>query len=309
MGLIQQGIVVHGGAGGSIRDQDGCQAAAQLGADILANGGSALHAVVQAVKQLEDDGRYNAGYGSVMFLDSSVDTLSVEMDAAVMDSRGILGAVTCLSTIRNPVLVALAVTDTPHWLLAGEGAEHFAQTRGFEARQGPSPQALKKRDILIAELKSGTAELKYSTAEAATKDKDTNWNYSISREEAVKSFGSGTVGAVAIDSSGLFAVATSTGGCAPSLWGRVGDTPIIGCGYFAGPMGAIAVTGVGEYIVPRLLARSIYEAAVSKQNMKQAIEDAIADFPSDIDLGIIGISTTEIVMKSNREMPCAEVRK
>lgn len=300
MGQIRQGIAVHGGAGSSIRDRNGCESAAQLGADILANGGSALHAVVQAVKQLEDDGRYNAGYGAAMILDSALDNLSVEMDAAVMDSRGALGAVACLRAIRNPVLVALAVTDTPHWLLAGEGAEHFAQTRGFEARQGPSPQALKHRDDLIAELKSGTAE---------SASMDANWNYSMSREEAVKSFGSGTVGAVAIDSSGSFAIATSTGGCAPSLWGRVGDTPIIGCGFFAGPMGAIAVTGVGEYIVPRLLARSIYEAAVSNQDMKQAIEEAIADFPSDIDLGVIGISNTEIVMKSNRDMPCAAVRK
>lgn len=300
MEKMRQGIAVHGGAGSSIGDQDGCKSAAQIGAGILANGGSALDAVVQAVKQLEDDGRFNAGYGSAMLLDSALDPLSVEMDAAVMDSQGTLGAVTCLKTIRNPVLVALAVNDTPHWLLAGEGAEHFAQTRGFEARRGPSPQALKNRDTLIAELNSGTAEA-VST--------DENWRYAMPREAAVKSFGSGTVGAVAIDSSGLFAVATSTGGCAPSMWGRVGDTPIIGCGFFAGPMGAVAVTGVGEYIVPRLLARSIYDAAESCQSMKQAIEEAITEFPSDIDLGVIGISNTEIVMKSNRDMPCAEVQK
>ena len=300
MEKMRQGIAVHGGAGSSIGDRDGCEAAAQLGAEILAKGGSALDAVVHVVKQLEDDGRFNAGYGSAMLLDSALDPLSVEMDAAVMNSQGVLGAVTCLTTIRNPVLVARAVNDTPHWLLAGEGAEHFAQSLGFEARQGPSPQALKNRDTLIAELNSGTAE-------AANTDE--NWNHAMPREAAVKSFGSGTVGAVAIDSNGSFAVATSTGGCAPSMWGRVGDTPIIGCGFFAGPMGAVAVTGVGEYIVPRLLARSIYDAAESNQSMKQAIEEAIAEFPSDIDLGVIGISNTEIVMKSNRDMPCAEVQK
>lgn len=300
MEQIKQGIAVHGGAGSSNRDRDGCEAAAQLGADILANGGSALDAVVQAVKHLEDDGRFNAGYGSAMLLDSALDPLSVEMDAAVMDSQGVLGAVTCLKTIRNPVLVALAVNETPHWLLAGEGAEHFAQTRGFEARRGPSPQALKNRDDLISKLNFEAFE---------EENTDTDWCHAMPRGEAVKSFGSGTVGAVAIDSNGSFAVATSTGGAAPSMWGRVGDTPIIGCGFFAGPMGAIAVTGVGEYIVPRLLARSIYEAAESNQSMKQAIEEAIAEFPSNIDLGVIGISTTEIVMKSNRDMPCAEVRK
>lgn len=300
MEKINQGIVVHGGAASSTDDRDGCEAAAQRGADILNNGGSAIDAVVQAVKLLEDDGRYNAGYGSVIILDDVLDNLSVEMDAAVMDSQGKLGAVACVTTMRNPILVALAVNDTPHWLLAGDGADHFAQTRGFEARKGPSPQALKKRDDLIAKLKSGSDE-------AASLGE--NWQYAMSRENAVKSFGSGTVGAAALDSNGTFAVATSTGGCAPSLWGRVGDTPIIGCGFFAGPMGAIAVTGVGEYIVPRMLARSVYEAAVAKKNLTQAIEEAIANFPSDIDLGIIGISNTEIVMKSNRDMACAEVRK
>lgn len=300
MEKLNQGIVVHGGAASSTNDRDGCEAAAQRGADILNNGGSAIDAVVQAVKLLEDDGRYNAGYGSVIILDDVLDNLSVEMDAAVMDSQGKLGAVACVTTMRNPILVALAVNDTPHWLLAGDGADHFAQTRGFEARKGPSPQALKKRDDLIAKLKSGSDEAASLGA---------NWQYAMSRENAVKSFGSGTVGAAALDSNGTFAVATSTGGCAPSLWGRVGDTPIIGCGFFAGPMGAIAVTGVGEYIVPRMLARSVYEAAVSKNNLTQAIEEAIANFPSDIDLGIIGISNTEIVMKSNRDMACAEVRK
>jgi len=297
---IKQGIVVHGGAASSNDERDGCEAAAQLGADVLNNGGSAIDAVIQAVKRLEDDGRYNAGYGSVIILDDILDNLSVEMDAAVMDSQGILGAVACVTTVRNPILVAKAVNDTPHWLLAGQGADHFAEARGFELRKAPSPQALKKRDDLIAKLQSGNDE---------TASRGTNWQYAMSRENAVKSFGSGTVGAVALDSSGTFAVATSTGGCAPSLWGRVGDTPIIGCGFFAGSQGAIAVTGVGEYIVPRMLARSVYEAAIAKNNLTQAIEEAIADFPSDIDLGIIGISNTEIVMKSNRDMACAEVQK
>jgi L-asparaginase/beta-aspartyl-peptidase (threonine type) len=300
MKQITQGIVVHGGAASSTDDRDGCEAAAQQGADVLNNGGSAIDAVIQAVKRLEDDGRYNAGYGSVIILDDVLDNLSVEMDAAVMDSQGILGAVACITTVRNPILVAKAVNDTPHWLLAGQGADHFAKACGFELRKGPSPQALKKRDELIAKLQSGKDE---------TASRGTNWQYAMSRENAVKSFGSGTVGAVALDSNGTFAVATSTGGCAPSLWGRVGDTPIIGCGFFAGAQGAIAVTGVGEYIVPRMLARSVYEAAITKNNLTQAIEEAIADFPSDIDLGIIGISNTEIVMKSNRDMACAEVQK
>lgn len=300
MEQLRQGIAIHGGAGSSINDRDGCEAAAQIGIEILNNGGSAVDAVVQAVKRLEDDGRYNAGYGSVIVLDEALDNLTVEMDAAVMDSQGLLGSVACLTSVRNPISVALAINDTPHCLLAGQGAEHFAQTQGFETRQGSSAQALKKRDDLIAKLQAGHHE---------STNKGIKWNYAMPRAEAVKAFGSGTVGAVALDVNGTFAVATSTGGCAPSLWGRVGDTPIIGCGFYAGPMGAIAVTGVGEYIIPRMLARSVYEAAVAKKNLTKAIEEAIADFPSDIDLGIIGISNTEIVMKSNRNMACAEIGK
>src|SRR5690606_2109510 len=110
--------------------------------------------------------------------------------------------------------------------LAGEGAERFALARGLEVRKQSSAQALEKHRQLIAALNSGASE----TAAAFRGD----WNYPMPWEEAIKSFGSGTVGAVAVDTHGCFAVATSTGGCAPSLMGRVGDTPIIGCGYFAG---------------------------------------------------------------------------
>ncbi len=297
MRKIRLAIAVHGGAGSSSADRDGCERAAQSGAALLTEGGSAMDAAVQAVIQLENDGRYNAGYGSLLALEG----LQVEMDAAVMDSAGALGAVACLRSARNPILAALAVADTPHWLLAGEGADRFALRRGLEPRKEPSPQALKKRETLIAALRSEASDVS-----GALED---DWNFPISRESAIRSFGSGTVGAVAVDANGRFAVATSTGGCAPALLGRVGDTPIIGCGFFAGSLGAIAVTGVGEYIVPRLLAHSIYEAFVSSKLMAQAIDAAIVNFPPDVDLGIIGISETEIIMKSNRDMSCAAVER
>ncbi|MGE4337002.1 MAG: isoaspartyl peptidase/L-asparaginase, partial [Pigmentiphaga sp.] len=168
-------------------------------------------------------------------------------------------------------------------------------------REEPSPRALERHAQLLAALSSGSEKPENSALRG-------HWIFSMPWDEAIRTFGSGTVGAVALDTQGRFAVAASTGGCPPSLLGRVGDTPIIGCGFFAGPAGAVAVTGVGEYIVPRLLARSIYEEALSR-SMEQAIEAAIADFPPDIDLGIIGLSVTEIVMRSNRDMPCAAVRR
>jgi len=297
--MAQRGmaIAVHGGAGGSSLDSDGCDRAVHAGAKRLDEGGDALQAAVLAVELLEDDGRYNAGYGSALSLDGA----GVEMDAAVMDSEGRLGAVACLRSARHPVRAALAVSRTPHWLLAGDGAERFAQAQGLARREEPSPRALEKHAQLIAALSSGSGKSETSALRE-------HWNFSMPWDEAIRTFGSGTVGAVALDTQGRFAVATSTGGCAPSLLGRVGDTPIIGCGFFAGPAAAVAVTGVGEYIVPRLLARSIYEVALSR-SMEQAIAAAIADFPADIDLGIIGISATDVVMRSNRDMPCAAVRR
>lgn len=114
-------IVVHGGAGGKPEYKDGCKRAARRAAEELGISGDALEAAIAAVTVLEDDGRFNAGRGSVLCLDGE----TVEMDASVMDTRGRLGAVACVRGIENPVLLARAVADTPHWFLAGDGADRF----------------------------------------------------------------------------------------------------------------------------------------------------------------------------------------
>src|SRR4051812_18484279 len=167
-------LVVHGGAGNGKAAEDGCVEAARLGMALLKQGRDGLSAVVESVVSLEDDPRFNAGNGAIVRSDGS----TVEMDAAVMDTRGNLGAVCCLRHVRNPVRVARQVVETPHWMLAGEGALQFARSHGFDEH---------------------TASVA-STARACD-----------------------TVGAVALDVDGQFAVATSTGGSAPALVGRVGD--------------------------------------------------------------------------------------
>src|SRR3954467_698121 len=113
----QPALVVHGGAGNEKTNEDGCLCAARAGIGELRNDGDALAAVVAAVVVLEDDPRFNAGSGSAL----RTDDMNVETDAAVMDSSGRLGSVACLRRVRNPVLIARAVADSPHWMLAGEG--------------------------------------------------------------------------------------------------------------------------------------------------------------------------------------------
>ncbi|WP_242489915.1 isoaspartyl peptidase/L-asparaginase [Noviherbaspirillum cavernae] len=287
-------IVVHGGAGSSDKYQDGCDHAAQVAAAILQGEGKALDAAIRAVAAMEDDGRFNAGCGSVFCLDGE----TVEMDAGVMDSNGLLGAVACLQRVKNPVLVAREVANTPHWLLAGEGAQRFARSAGFADYHSPSRKA---RDSYIELMKKLTIDA----------DKDAyapvlaHWNYAISPSEAIKRHGSGTVGAVVRGSRGDFAVATSTGGCTPALLGRVGDTPIIGCGFYAGALGAVAATGIGEYIARQMLARTVYGWIEQGMPLQAALNRGIALFQEGISVGLIAITEHETAASSSGEMATA----
>jgi beta-aspartyl-peptidase (threonine type) len=292
-------IVVHGGAGASLKDIDGCCIASQAGIIVLANAGDALTAAIAAVVALEDDGRFNAGSGSILCLDG----VTVEMDAAVMDSGGRLGAVACIQRVKNPVLVARAVAQTPHWLLAGEGAERFARTAGFAEYYSVTERARQRHRELITQLDSANPALPGVDNVAFRK----HWNYSTPwpGSDALASSGAecDTVGAVVRDKNGQFAVACSTGGSAPSLLGRVGDTPIIGSGFYAGPQGAVAATGIGEHIVRHLLAHAIYSWIADGMPLSQALERGIGLFPDEIDVGLIAVSRNEAGSRSNRSMP------
>lgn len=252
-------LVVHGGAGDHKHHEDGCVAAARSGFARLLAEGDALAAATAAVVVLEDDPRFNAGTGAILRSDG----MTVETDAAVMDSRGRLGAVCCLRGAKNPVLVAQRVIDTPHWLLAGEGAAAFARAQGFEAHE-----LQPRRGDGCAAPDAGD-----------------------------------TVGAVALDRWGHFAVASSTGGSAPAMRGRVGDTPIPGCGFWAGPHGAVAATGVGEQIVAHLLARVVYEWIELGLPLQQALERGVSLFPHACGIGLIGVTASEAAAASNRDMP------
>jgi isoaspartyl peptidase/L-asparaginase-like protein (Ntn-hydrolase superfamily) len=113
------------------------------------------------------------------------------------------------------------------------------------------------------------------------------WNFQRPYDEL---FAHDTVGAVAVAGDGAFAVAGSTGGSVPMLRGRVGDTPLVGCGFYAGPAGAVAATGIGEEIVRRMLSRDVYEAMARGASPQDACEEGIARFQAGVPVGLIAVA-------------------
>jgi beta-aspartyl-peptidase (threonine type) len=222
-------IIVHGGAGPTSPEDRaaacaaGCLAAARIGQAVLARGGSALDAVEAACAALEDDPLFNAGTGACLNADGEV-----ELDAAIMEGTALrAGAVAAVRTVKNPVLLARQVLEhAPHVLLAAHGAERFARERGITAHP-PS--------LLVTER----ALERWRRERASTVPPRP-----------------GTVGAVAIDGRGQLAAATSTGGTSGKLAGRIGDSPLPGCGLYADDAsGAASATGHGEAIIRVVLSK------------------------------------------------------
>jgi L-asparaginase / beta-aspartyl-peptidase len=231
-------ILVHGGAGNLGPDDPasygpgaprlaGVRAAAAAAWQLLAQGGSALDAVELAVRLLEDDPTYNAGTGACLTAAGDV-----ELDASIMDGATLCcGGVAAVRDVKNPVTLARRVMDrSEHVLLAGPGASAFAREVGMAAYDNALLVTPRQRERW--ERMRGAAS---STAARP---------------------GHGTVGAVARDAHGHVAAATSTGGMVMKRPGRIGDTPIIGCGSYADDaLAAVSCTGHGERIIQLTLAR------------------------------------------------------
>lgn len=232
-------LVVHGGAW-EIPDAEvkahlsGVRKAVEKGWSLLLSGAGALDCVEETVAVMEDDPTFDAGKGSILNTDGSV-----EMDASIMDGTRVdAGAVAALRNFPNPVRIARKVLEeTEHWLLAGPGCEAFAVRHGFQpvpVEKLLTERELKRLEILIRDP----------------------------RFRSPHAFGGkrGTVGAVAMDEKGRVAAATSTGGTPKKLPGRVGDTPLIGCGTYAeNGVGGVSCTGWGESIMKVMLAREVAE--------------------------------------------------
>ena len=291
-------IVTHGGAGEPLDYSDGCERAAQRGHEMIIETGDALEAAIAAVIVFEEDERFNAGTGAVLCLDGA----TIEMDASIMDTRGRLGAVAAVRDVRNPVLLARAISDTPHVLLAGEGAERFARAIGLPQGKPISEDQREKHRKLLCEL-AGSVPVMPGVGNRLF---DRFWNYKTPLQ-LPPSKACDTVGAVVRTPDGHFAVAGSTGGSAPSLLGRVGDTAIVGAGFYAGTHGAIAATGIGEHIVRHMLARTVYGWIEAGMPLQQALQRGIDLFDKNVDIGLIAVTKTEARACSNKTMPTATI--
>lgn len=254
-------LVIHGGAGIIKRDKvkpeqevaikAGLDAALDAGSKVLDSGGTALDAVEAAVKVLEDDPNFNAGRGAVFTWDGRN-----ELDASIMDGRTrAAGSVAGTTTTRHPVSLARKVMeDSPHVMLAGPGADEFARGEGLEQVDNSwfaTPERRRQLDELKAKKLSWfDVDLKY-----------------------------GTVGAVAMDSQGHVAAATSTGGLTGKRWGRIGDSPIIGAGTYADDRAcAVSATGAGEYFIREGVAHEICARVRFKgESLKQAADMVMAE--------------------------------
>ena len=291
-------VVTHGGAGGSPDWRDGCERAAEAGWAAMGGGGSALEAAIEATVVLEDDPRMNAGTGSNFRLDGK----TIEMDAAVADHRLRFGAVAAVQMVQNPVRAARLVMDTPHLLLCGEGATRFAHARGLPSFYPVSERA-RERFARIRRFFAGEPALEAESWRGV--DPSRFWNLPTPLREALGEIaGPGdTVGAVARDSSGGFGAGLSTGGTSIMLLGRVGDTPILGAGLYAGPAGAVAATGDGEEIIRRLLAKQVYDWIEAGSPVGEAVDRGVGLVPRAFGVGLIAVSRTGQGGASNRTMP------
>lgn len=232
-------IVVHGGAGVRRDDKPGEQQLAVLERALEAGHAekTALDAVVAAVVVLEDSPLFNAGRGSCFNADGEI-----EMDASIMDGATLrAGAVAAVTRIRNPVVAARAVMEkTRHVLLAGAGAERFAQ---------------------VQRLRLEGAEYFRTEVRLAALRKNLKDHH-------------GTVGAVALDADGNLAAATSTGGYTGKMAGRVGDSPLVGAGTWADNRScAVSGTGTGEAFIRAAVG---HDVAARLRYLKQPLARAAA---------------------------------
>lgn len=280
-------IIVHGGAGTIAGERlepgkAGCKEAALVGWRVLQAGGTALEAVEAAVRALEDNPNFNAGTGSTL---SAAGT--VEMDAGMMEGHTLnVGAVASVECIKHPISLARKVLESPHVLLVGRGAQEFATEQGI---------ALCAADELITERQRNNwkATQAAQATEATYADGQDEPRYvrhvigSISANqqkrgaqagtpEAADEEKHGTVGATALDMYGNLAAATSTGGTHNKYPGRVGDSPLVGCGFYADENAAVSCTGHGEDFIRLMIAKRAADFVARGDTAQAAAEAAIA---------------------------------
>jgi beta-aspartyl-peptidase (threonine type) len=285
-------IAIHGGAGTLIKGKmtpeketaykNAMENSLLAGYSILEAGGTAMDAVEEAVKRLEDSPLFNAGQGSVFTA-----TGTHQMDASIMDGSNLkAGAVTTITGIKNPISLAKDVmTHTEHVFLAGEGAMDFAKSLGYE----------------IKDPSYFHDELRYQQWQSIKDSNQFQLDHSLKKDAKF-----GTVGAVALDQDGNIAAATSTGGMTNKKYGRVGDSPMIGAGTYANNKTcAVSCTGSGEFFIRGVVAYDVsaimeYKGVSLAAAAEEVIHKRILEIGGDG--GVIAVDTQgNVTMPFNTE--------
>ncbi|HEV2484534.1 MAG TPA: isoaspartyl peptidase/L-asparaginase [Terracidiphilus sp.] len=271
-------IAIHGGAGeDEWEHMDAATAAAYhdslskalaAGSAVLKRNGKALDAVEAAVEVLEDDPLFNAGRGSAFTADATH-----EMDAALMNGATLeAGSVAAVHSTRHPIALARAVMErTAYVMMVGAGADAFARAQGLE-QQPPSfffTETRWQEFVSIMRASGRPVPPRPQGAPPEVKPIAASGAHIFAHRF-------GTVGAVARDSEGHLAAATSTGGMQGKLPGRVGDSPLIGAGTYASDRScAVSGTGVGEYFIRLTMARDVCTLVQEGLTPRQAADRMI----------------------------------
>jgi beta-aspartyl-peptidase (threonine type) len=284
-------LAVHGGAGAISRKnitpeveaqyRAALERALQAGYAVLAAGGTSTDAVVAVIKVFEDDPLFNAGKGAVFTHEGKN-----ELDAAIMDGKtGLAGAVAGVTTIKNPITAARAVMDhTRHVMLTGQGAEQFAASQHldivdpayfFTQMRWDQLQRAKQKDQL--ELDHQNSPTKAPAEKTSAKNADAATTADVPYWQTDYKYG--TVGAVALDQYGNLAAGTSTGGLTNKMYGRIGDSPVIGAGTYAdNQTAAISCTGTGEFFIRGAVAYDVTaRMKYSKLNLSEAVDQTLQE--------------------------------
>lgn len=267
-------IVIHGGAEDKTREdlgpekeagyRKGLQEALGAGWQVLNNGGTAVEAVEAAIRVMEDNELFNAGKGGALTAD-----YENQFDAAIMDGKTLeAGSVAGVQNVKNPITLARAIMEnSKHVTIGSEGAKEFAKKEHLELKSDNYFRTEEKVEEVNKEKRQELQE--------ATKD---------------------TVGAVALDKYGNLAAGTSTGGLTNQLNGRIGDSPLIGCGTYANNEAvAISCTGDGESITRGVTAHEVYALLKYKGlPLKEACAQACSIYPENIkkDRNLIALTPT-----------------
>ncbi len=260
-------IIAHGGVGSPREVDKDVQRAIDNGLS-----DDIFDTVVGVVSAMEDDPIFNAGTGSRMRLDGSI-----QMDAAVM-YKGNIGAVAAIESVKNPIQVAAAVYETPYVLLACSGATEYARSMGFSSHD-PSTEKRKKE---LQDMHDKLHE----------------------HEELMDIYqsvdGGDTVGCVA-SHEGEYAAAVSTGGTNFCIRGRIGDSPLVGCGFYAGEHGAVVTTGKGEELIKKLSAYRCY-LLIPEIGLQKACDRVVEEHTVGSSIGLIAVGKEGVASSSSKQM-------